>query len=75
MADKAPLLSLPPVSAEEALNLVGSKGKFQVLAAITLILSFSLNGHIIYGLSFLIYKGALNLTCTPVSTGGQTSQP
>ncbi len=40
-----------------------------MLAAITLILSFSLNGHIIYGLSFLIYKGELALTCTPLADG------
>lgn len=36
-----------------------------MLAAATLILSFTLNGHIIYGLSYLIYKGELDLTCIP----------
>ena len=68
MADsRTPLLSLDPVSAEEALNLVGSRGRFQFLAAITMILSFTLNGHIMFGLSYLIYKGDLDLTCHPVS--------
>lgn len=52
-----------PVTSDLALEQVGSRGLFQILAAITLILSFTLNGHIIYGLSFLIYKGELKLSC------------
>lgn len=37
-------------------------------------LSFTLNGHIVYGLSFLTYKGELDLTCTsPTGATGPCS--